>query len=512
MTQASIKILLFGLDTGQSNDLVKQFRLAGYVIRSQIVETELDLKRSLEQGADLFLGSADADKDTFKGIANTLAEHSEQLPIILLGDMPKLEPDVSKRPAYLYIPADSPALIVQCAVQEYLALLTRRELTLVKRKLAESEQRSELLFQQSEAALAYVVDGILVSSNKAFLRFFGEDHEDKLITTPIVDLFAAEDRANLKKLLKAGSGAKEAELHPVSPNHNGLPLSAQAADAVCNDEPCRQLTLNVPSSGFDDGDEMVEILPVDSDAPASNDETTSTSSQPITEAPAIEGDSIRFQALLSLKGLEGELYELSIENQANLIDQADDCGSVDFDHNLIMAACKSLSEQRRASGSDQRLVVPVSRNVLFDPDFCSWLCVALKAGDLPANAIYLSLSYQQLTLNAEQAKPFAEALQDIDTGLAIHNIQETDLLDAEDNSLFDHFHPKLISTSDDFDIKAIRSLIQRANNENCRVVLGGINSMSDMASAFRYSPDYLKGSHIHEPDVKMDYDFSSASA
>lgn len=532
MKQTSIKILLFGLETGQSNELIKKFRSAGYVVRSQVVETEADLKRSLEQGADLFLGSAVADEAALNGITQALTKHSEQLPILLLGDIPDASTPTTlaanNTARFLYFPPEYPALIVQGAIQEYLALLTRRELALLQRKLAESEQRSELLFHRSESALAYVVDGILVSSNKAFARFFKAEQDSDLVATPIVDLFEDEDRNTLKKLLKVGSGTNEAELHP---RDHGLPIPAQAADAVCDDEPCRQITLSVPASAISQADEdQEEGLPpsfnldeeIDADiadeidldafevADAVNDDEVYLP-ELNGETPELNEDDIRFQALLSLKGAEGELYELCLENQAAIFADANQCDSSDFDHALIVAACKRLAARRKQDKNDQRLLLPVSRNALLDEDFGNWLSVALTAGRLPSKALILGISCRLIAQHPDQAGSFSRALQAAEISLAIFDVNEINVV-VGDSDLFDLYQPQFICTPPDISSSAIRPLVQRANDNNCRVVLNGVDTMSDMANAFRFSPDYIKGHHIHEPGAEMDYDFSSVSA
>jgi len=101
--------------------------------------------------------------------------------------------------------------VVSGADAEELVLVFKRELEHVQQTrrvselhhaLLEAQARCELLLQTSEAAIAYVHEGMHIHANEAYLRLFGFTDPDEVVGLPLIDLLREECQDSLRAELK----------------------------------------------------------------------------------------------------------------------------------------------------------------------------------------------------------------------------------------------------------------------------------------------------------------------
>jgi multidomain signaling protein FimX len=155
--------------------------------------------------------------------------------------------------------------VVSGADDEALLLVFKREFEHVTRTrrlgelhhaLQEAQQRCELLLQSSEAAIAYVHEGMHIHANGAYLNLFGFADVDDVLGLPLMDLLSDATAEALKVELKRFR-QQDGERH--------LPLAAHARDgrliegrmilaaAHYEGEACVQVTVRTVAEAADAG-------------------------------------------------------------------------------------------------------------------------------------------------------------------------------------------------------------------------------------------------------------------
>ena len=137
--------------------------------------------------------------------------------------------------------------------------------------------------------------------------------------------------------------------------------------------------------------------------------------------------------------------------------------------------------------------------------------IALKAGGLNGDALLLSLDVgtaTELALDEANCSRFVGELSSLGVQLALRGASDAAQLDANERAVLNRFQPSLICADPISDNDVLRGLMQCSHDDNARFVMAGVDDMSGMANAFRFSPDYIKGAHLHSPSAEMDYDFS----
>lgn len=165
---------------------------------------------------------------------------------------------------------------------EQLLLVFKRELAHVNRgrqlnelnlALQEAEQRCELLLQSSEAAIAYVHEGMHIHANAPYLNLFGFADVDAVLGLPLMDLLTEESADALKLELK--------RFRQQGGEHH-LPFAAYGADGSLV---AGRMTL---SAAHYEGESCVQIT-VRTEAPPSAAPAATAFADPLR--PAANGDA-----------------------------------------------------------------------------------------------------------------------------------------------------------------------------------------------------------------------------
>jgi len=137
---------------------------------------------------------------------------------------------------------------------------------------------------------------------------------------------------------------------------------------------------------------------------------------------AIEENQFRllYQPIVSLRGDASEHYEVFLRmvdgdgpdlRPDRFLGTAIEHGVAGkIDRWVILRAIKALIAHR-ANGHDTRLTINVTANSITDPDFGTWLGVALRAARLPSDAIIFQLAEIDIVDKARQAQAFVQSLR-----------------------------------------------------------------------------------------------------
>lgn len=260
--KSTIKLLLVNESDNESERLISLFRNAGRVARAHRVTSADDLFTALDKDSwDLLIANDKHPEIQVEDCLQQLKKHNTFLPCIVLRDtdaQPLLEAGASD-----VIGIEDDTRLVYAVFRELQHLENFRKLTQVEEKLADAEQRCDMLMEKSQEAIAYVSDGMLVSANPLFCSRFGYDDPDDLDCAPVIDLIDADDHDKFKGLLKSQLASDEGSTNF---SFTGLKYGGgtfdgamQLSNAVMDDEPCIQLTISdqlssgtsSPGSNFD---------------------------------------------------------------------------------------------------------------------------------------------------------------------------------------------------------------------------------------------------------------------
>ena len=138
---------------------------------------------------------------------------------------------------------------------EQLVLVFKRELAHVcqgqrfvelTRALREAEQRCQLLLTSSEAAIAYVHEGMHIFANPGYLELFGFRDVDELLGLPLMDLMSDASAEALKRELKKfrqDGGDRTLDFTGRATDGHEVAGTMTLAPAEYEGEPCLQVTL-----------------------------------------------------------------------------------------------------------------------------------------------------------------------------------------------------------------------------------------------------------------------------
>ena len=307
----TIKLLLINESDNEGERLISLFRNAGRVARAKRAQSAEELFRMLEQDSwDLLIANDKHPEIVVDQCLELLKKHDTVIPSIVIRDGDANS--ALDAGACDVIASDDDKRLMFAALRELRSFDDRRQLISTREKLSDAVERCNLLMADSQEALAYVADGMLISSNALFCARFGYADPEELDCTPVIDLIAASDNSKFKQLLKTLANGNEdgTDFDFTGQTQNGETFTAamHLSTSVFDDEPCIQLTINdsedpkpsieseVISSSTSEPKQLLVTLP------ASNTELLTQLTTRISQAA--DGDKLTTLAFISIDGID----------------------------------------------------------------------------------------------------------------------------------------------------------------------------------------------------------------
>jgi diguanylate cyclase (GGDEF)-like protein/PAS domain S-box-containing protein len=248
--QTTIRLLLINASDNDTERLVSLFRGAGRVARARRVLSADDLEGQLAKPWDLLIADDHHPELTVEQCLGHLKQRRAELPVIVVRAGADLSALFAAGARDVVAPEEEPRLL-GAALRELGTGELHRAVDRLRRQLAEAEQRNALLLGESEQAIAYVADGMLISVNPLFAERFGYADAVDLDGATVMDLIAAEDQESVKSTLKAGSGS--AAFTGLRADGGSFPGKLMVSGASYDGEPCIQLSVGDAAAGGDAG-------------------------------------------------------------------------------------------------------------------------------------------------------------------------------------------------------------------------------------------------------------------
>jgi diguanylate cyclase (GGDEF)-like protein/PAS domain S-box-containing protein len=307
----TIKLLLINESDNEGERLISLFRNAGRVARAKRAQSAEELFRMLEQDSwDLLIANDKHPEIVVDQCLELLKKHDTIIPSIVIRDGDANS--ALDAGACDVIASDDDKRLMFAALRELRSFDDRRQLISTKEKLSDAVERCNLLMADSQEALAYVADGMLISSNALFCARFGYADPEELDCTPVIDLIAPSDNSKFKQLLKTLANGNEdgTDFDFTGQTQDGETFTAamHLSTSVFDDEPCIQLTINdsedpktsteseAVSSSTSEPKQLLATLP------ASNTELLTQLTMRISQAA--DGDKLTTLAFISIDGID----------------------------------------------------------------------------------------------------------------------------------------------------------------------------------------------------------------
>jgi len=248
--KATIKLLLINGSDNESEHIISLFRAAGRVARGQRAQSAEGLQKLLEQNNwDLLIANDRHPEISLDQCLQQIAKMALDIPTIVLRDE-DAETALAAGAADVIASGDDQRLII-ASLRELKHLEQRRRFALVEEKLADAEQRSAQLLAQSQDAIAYISDGMIINCNTLFSARFGFQDPDELDCLPVIDLIQEIDRGKIKTLIKAQSlsdSDSDSSVPFAGLSHSGEEFSSYMTlgNAVYDEENCIQMCIRDP--------------------------------------------------------------------------------------------------------------------------------------------------------------------------------------------------------------------------------------------------------------------------
>ncbi len=260
MTRTSpIKLLILEGSQNRAEELIVLLRTAGRATRAHLLASVADLNQKLNaQSWDLCLAKQEVNGLTIADLISQIKSLDKDIPVIMLAE----DRDPATITAGLKLGALDVALdddderLMLIIERELGNLDNRRAMRLAEVQLRETDRRNQLLLDSSNAAIAYVHEGMHIYTNSAYGELFGYEDPDDFTGIPVIDLIAAEDLEKFKTFLRdfASSQAEAEEFTCIASDDSRIIASLSLLPATYDGEPCTQMIFRAmtDSSEFED--------------------------------------------------------------------------------------------------------------------------------------------------------------------------------------------------------------------------------------------------------------------
>lgn len=245
----TIKLLLINESENEGERLISLFRNAGRVARAQRAQSAEELFSLLEKDSwDLLIADDKHPEINIEQCLEQLKKQKSDLPAIVIRD--ENVTAALEAGAKDVIARDDESRFIFSALREINHLEVQRELLATKENLNDAEERCELLMAQSQDALAYIGDGMIISTNQQFCACFSYNDPDDLDCAPIIDLINDDDHEKFKAILKSivDGGKTDWNFTGVKQDGSQFNASMKLSSAVFDEEPCVQISVSERSA------------------------------------------------------------------------------------------------------------------------------------------------------------------------------------------------------------------------------------------------------------------------
>lgn len=204
MNKEIYNILMQVQNQNEAERLISVFRSGGTTVRVHRITSEPDFNESLEESNwDLLIVDNQHPEVSLNYSLNTIKKQDRDIPIILISE--DVSPDIRDQAFNLgikdVVERSDNIHFIHAALREISAVRNRYSNQRLQHDYSELKKRADLLLEQSDDAIAYVSDGIMIRVNDKFAEKFGFEAEAMEFLS-IIDLVSSADQENFKDFFR----------------------------------------------------------------------------------------------------------------------------------------------------------------------------------------------------------------------------------------------------------------------------------------------------------------------
>ncbi len=250
MHDTAIELLILGNSPSEVEGYLTALRNSGRAVHVHEIDHDLKtFEMVIGNPVDLILYTIQAGEIGIPAIQDILVEKALTVPLIAMAENCTCasKAKLMAQGAKDLIERNENQLLAQVILREYDNLRLYRDNISLKQKLSETEERCNLLTENSRDAIGYIHEGMHVKANSAYLQQFGLVNEEDIEGIPILDMIAPSDHQQVKQLLRAlnqGNQNNE-QIHCKCLRADGIEVNVDLSflPAVIDGEPCIQVTI-----------------------------------------------------------------------------------------------------------------------------------------------------------------------------------------------------------------------------------------------------------------------------
>lgn len=259
-----VRLLILEESQNRAEELIVLLRKAGRATRAHQIESLADLNEQLgSQPWDLMLATGEANGVTPEEAIKAVSEAEKDVPAILIADNREPESILEglKIGAMDVALQDDDERLVLIIERELRNLSHRRQRRRAESELRETDRRNQLLLDSSNAAIAYVHEGMHIYTNRSYCELFGYEDEDEFAGIPVIDLIAPDDQDKFKQFLKAVANQERdtEELRIVGSDGSPMQATMSMTPAQYDGEACTQVIIRAMADQSELEDRIKEI-------------------------------------------------------------------------------------------------------------------------------------------------------------------------------------------------------------------------------------------------------------
>lgn len=254
--QQSFSILTLVRDQNRSEKIIALFRSHSLNTRVHRVSSEQDLQEHLQdQNWDLLVADNQHPELELGQALKIITQSGMHVPSILYTDdySEALLEQAYQLPLADIIDQNNPNAFIHAAKREMQNAVQLHKLKGLQEDYESLAARAEKLLSDSDDAIAYIADGIIMQANDRFAEAFAFESAEDLDFSAIIDLVAEDDKERFKSFLKHALQAEgeQGKLQFQAIKNDGTSFSAHlaATASVFDDEPCVQVSLATSDQG-----------------------------------------------------------------------------------------------------------------------------------------------------------------------------------------------------------------------------------------------------------------------
>lgn len=249
-----VEMLVAGTPLAVADGFANALRNQGQAAHVRTAGDAASLDQQLvNEPCNLILIDADAFGSEAAGIIAKTRAISPHASIVLIAREPATHKQLAVNHGLQDLVDSTDEELVALAVKrEHEAQTLRREVCRLKRQLNEAEERSNQLVQSSRDAIAYIHEGMYLSSNQTYLDMFGYESPDELDGLPIMDMIDAGSRTAFKAALRQVSetGKHAGEFHCTTRDGATFGARMEFSPARIDGECCTQVVIRDQSQSL----------------------------------------------------------------------------------------------------------------------------------------------------------------------------------------------------------------------------------------------------------------------